>query len=189
MQIPVNFEIDDNGYLDRQCPSAECGGHFKILYEDWVAIVSDEVVYCPRCRHEEVAMEWNTPEQLEHIRGTALNYTRRRIWRRATTAALGRLLPSNPQQFYLHAYVLPAWPCVRPPTSECRGGDDARVSMRWLRLQIHIDRCRFLLPCLRRTSILESFANAMETVKNTMASLPTVQRAIEADWVRMPPQI
>ena len=26
VQIPVNFEIDDNGYLDRQCPSAECGG-------------------------------------------------------------------------------------------------------------------------------------------------------------------
>ena len=47
VQIPVNFEIDDRGYLDRQSPSAECGDHFKILYEDWATIVSDDVVYCP----------------------------------------------------------------------------------------------------------------------------------------------
>ena len=85
VQIPVNFEIDDNGYLDRQCPSAECGGHFKILYEDWVVIVSDEVVYCPRCRHEEIAMEWNTPEQLEHIRGYSSELHPTPDWRRATT--------------------------------------------------------------------------------------------------------
>ena len=49
-QIPVTLEIDDHGYLDRQCPAAECRDVFKILYEDWVAIVSDEVVYCPRNR-------------------------------------------------------------------------------------------------------------------------------------------
>ena len=181
VQIPVNFEIDDNGYLDRQCPSAECGGHFKILYEDWVAIVSDEVVYCPRCRHEEVAMEWNTPEQLEHIRGTALNYTRRRIGdalRRGARQVNSRQTRSNFISMRMSYRPGPVFALLPPSAAEVMtqefqcGGCGCRYTS---------IGAAFFCPACGRTSILESFANAMETVKNTMASLPTVQRAIEAD--------
>ena len=62
VQVPINLELDDNGYLDRVCPSDECGTHFKVLFDDWRDIVRDEEVFCPLCRHDGESDEWNTPE-------------------------------------------------------------------------------------------------------------------------------
>ena len=181
VQIPVDFEIDDRGYLDRQCPSAECGDHFKILYEDWATIVSDDVVYCPRCRHEEVATEWNTPEQHEHIRRAALNYTRRRIGdalQRGARRVNSRQNRSNFISMRMSYRPGPVFALLPPSaaevmTQEFQCGD---CGCRYTSIGT-----AFFCPACGRTSILESFANAMETVTNTMATLPTVQRTIEPD--------
>ena len=35
MTLSVPFQIDDDGYFDRQCPWSECGFTFKVLFEDW----------------------------------------------------------------------------------------------------------------------------------------------------------
>ena len=37
-EISIELEIDDKGYLDRACPSKECGASFKVYYEDWKAV-------------------------------------------------------------------------------------------------------------------------------------------------------
>ncbi len=79
VQVPINLELDDNGYLDRLCPSDQCGAHFKVMFEDWRDIVRDEVVYCPLCRHNAESPEWNTQEQAEYIKKAAIAYVNKQL--------------------------------------------------------------------------------------------------------------
>ncbi len=79
VKVQIDFEIDDNGYLDRLCPSEECGTHFKVMFEDWRDIVRDEVVYCPFCRHDAESSDWNTSEQSIYIQETATAYVQNQL--------------------------------------------------------------------------------------------------------------
>ena len=181
VQIPIELEIDDQGYLDRQCPSIECGNQFKILLDDWVAVVSDEVVYCPRCHHEEVAAEWNTPEQIEHISGTALNHVQRRIDDAFVRGAKRFNSGQNRSNFISMSMSYRPSPIrvLMPPNAaevmtqvfRCEGCGCRHASL----------GAAFFCPACGRTAILESFANAMETVRNTIVALPTVLAAVEAE--------
>lgn len=69
--ISASISCDEDGYLDRECPSEECQFQFKVLLEDWEAKVRDEEVFCPFCGHTADASEWNTKEQIEHFRQVA----------------------------------------------------------------------------------------------------------------------
>jgi hypothetical protein len=71
--VPIGIPIDNDGYFDRRCPSDACQSDFKILFEDWKNRVSDAQVFCPTCREEAEAAEWNTPDQVEYIRQVAVN--------------------------------------------------------------------------------------------------------------------
>jgi uncharacterized Zn finger protein (UPF0148 family) len=71
-QISVPIGDDDEGYLDRECPSEECLFQFKILSEDWKDKVKHEEVFCPNCGHTADSNKWWTQEQLEHAKQAAL---------------------------------------------------------------------------------------------------------------------
>jgi len=71
-RISIQVPLDDKGYYDRECPNSQCQARFKVLFEDWRDKVRDEQVFCPFCRHEEKSTEWNTPEQVEHIKSAGL---------------------------------------------------------------------------------------------------------------------
>ena len=43
-EVSVPIEGDDEGYLDRECPSDECLFEFKVHGEDWAEKVRDEEV-------------------------------------------------------------------------------------------------------------------------------------------------
>lgn len=78
-RIPVTVACDDEGYLDRKCPSTECQFHFKVHNDDWRDKVPDDKAFCPFCGHAEGSGEWCTPEQAEHLRKQALAHLDRRI--------------------------------------------------------------------------------------------------------------
>lgn len=50
-QLTVSLPSDEDGYLDRECPSSDCEFEFKIHEDDWRDKVRDEEVFCPFCRH------------------------------------------------------------------------------------------------------------------------------------------
>lgn len=70
-KIPVTLHLDDDGFLDRCCPAEHCGSEFKVLNDDWLNKVPDDRAWCPFCGHKERAQEFNTAEQMEHIKRTA----------------------------------------------------------------------------------------------------------------------
>lgn len=77
--IPVSISYDEEGYFDRECPSPECEFQFKVLMEDWKSKVRDEEVFCPFCGHTAESAEWNTEEQVEHLKEAAIAHLRSTI--------------------------------------------------------------------------------------------------------------
>lgn len=78
-RIPIKIPLDSNGYFDRQCPETDCKRFFKVKFQDWKNIVKDEVVYCPICKHESPATEWNTELQKEYIKKQGLKVIQSQI--------------------------------------------------------------------------------------------------------------
>jgi hypothetical protein len=78
-QIRVSIPSDDEGYLDRECPSADCLFAFKIHQDDWRDKVRDEEVFCPFCGHTAGSGEWLTQEQLAHAKQAAIAHIKGRI--------------------------------------------------------------------------------------------------------------
>ena len=63
--ISVPLEADSEGYVDKECPAEKCLFNFKIHGDDWSAIVRDEQVFCPNCKHEAPANSWFTTAQVD----------------------------------------------------------------------------------------------------------------------------
>jgi hypothetical protein len=78
-QIRIDLPLDENGYFDRKCPNEDCLRKFKVKFDDWKNIVKNEIVYCPICKHEEPATEWNTEDQFEYIKSIGLNHIQSKI--------------------------------------------------------------------------------------------------------------
>ena len=74
--IPVSISYDEDGYFDRECPSEECEYQFRVHLEDWKAKVRGEEVFCPFCGHAADSTEWNTEEQIEHLKQAAIAHLR-----------------------------------------------------------------------------------------------------------------
>src|SRR5690606_22363244 len=64
IEVRIPVEADEDGYLDKECPSDLCLFQFKVHEEDWTNLVSDDGVFCPMCRHSAPADAWWTREQL-----------------------------------------------------------------------------------------------------------------------------
>lgn len=94
VQVPIQVHLDDDGQLDRRCPSRVCQADFKVLLEDWKAKVRDEVAYCPICRYESKGTDWNTSAQREYMRKAALAHVQEVVRVHCTRTAAGSM-PSN----------------------------------------------------------------------------------------------
>jgi hypothetical protein len=78
-KISISIASDEDGYLDRECPSAECQSQFKVHEDDWRDKVRDEEVFCPFCGHTAESGEWCTEGQSEHLKKAAVAHLRQRI--------------------------------------------------------------------------------------------------------------
>ena len=67
-KVSIPIETDENGYINKECPSGSCKFKFKVHAENWKDIFRDETVYCPLYRHEAKADSWWTTERVEHAK-------------------------------------------------------------------------------------------------------------------------
>ena len=75
--IPIS--ADENGFIDRECPSEECRFVFKVNSADWKNLFRDEEVFCPQCRHTAPADTWHTRAQIQHLKEEARNHMEREL--------------------------------------------------------------------------------------------------------------
>ena len=178
VQMPIQLEIDDNGYLDRRCPSNECAAHFKVMAEDWRDIVRDEVVYCPLCRHDAESSNWNTTEQEKYIENIAMSYVQGKLGRafqqdtRRFNSSQSRKNFIQMSMSYRPSHIPVAIP-VSATAIMTQEFNCTECNCRYSSIG-----AAFFCPACGHNSILDTFANSIETVKQTIASIPTIRQAL-----------
>ncbi len=178
VQVSIDLELDDNGYLDRVCPSDECGTNFKVNFEDWRDIVRDEEVFCPHCRHDAEATEWKTPEQVEYLQQAATAYVQKQ---------LGQALRSDARQFNRsqdrNSFIKMSM-SYKPEHIPVPVPANAAEIMTQ---EFTCEKCNcryasigaaFFCPSCGHNSVLDTFANSVETVQKTLAAIPAIRVAL-----------
>ena len=90
---------DEEGYLDKECPSGKCLSKFKVFQEDWKEKFSDDSVYCPKCGNNAPASKWYTTEQFNQAGKQAFEYMLNEIGKAMEEDA--RRFNSRPQSGFL----------------------------------------------------------------------------------------
>ena len=176
--LAIDIETDDNGYLDRLCPSTECGADFKVMFEDWRDIVRDEAVYCPICRHKAESSEWKTPEQAAYFREAALSHVQDQLGvaiRRDSQRLNSRQKPGAFLQLKMsyrpgnRVTPIPASALALMTQESVCSECNCRYSS---------VGAAFFCPSCGHNSILDTFANSLETVKSTLIALPHIRETM-----------
>jgi uncharacterized Zn finger protein (UPF0148 family) len=178
--ISIQVALDEKGYYDRECPNRECQSRFKVLFEDWRDKVRDEQVFCPFCRHEEKATEWNTPEQVEHIKSVGLAEMTRLV-----QGALDRgVRRSRPKKFGGGLFNMSMSLSFKPghiPAVIVAQASEA------LRQDFTCDACgcryasvgaSFFCPACGHNSATSSFEITLETVERTIQALELMRKTL-----------
>lgn len=179
VRVPVQIPLDDDGYMDRRCPAEVCLAAFKVLFEDWRDKVRDEAVYCPICRHEAAATEWNTPGQQEHLKRLAVAHVGKVVGNALRDDARG----FNQRQ--PHGGLITMSMSYRPGPSPILVPPEAAAIMTQ-RAACESCGCRyssvgaaFFCPGCGHNSAATTFAAAVQTVRTSVQALPGVSQAVE----------
>jgi len=178
-QFIISIPIDNDGYFDRRCPSEACQADFKVLMEDWKQKVSDSQVFCPICREEAKATEWNTPEQQEYIRQVGINYIQGIIGPALSQDASDFNRRQRPGFINISMSYKPGTPTLIVPISAAEE----------LRQRFICEQCgcrysslgaAFFCPACGHNSAESTFSQTIEAVQKSLAVLPAIQEAVLA---------
>ena len=178
-QFTISIPIDNDGYFDRRCPSEACQADFKVLMEDWKQKVSDAQVFCPICREEAKATEWNTSEQQEYIRQVGLNYIQGIIGQALSQDASDFNRRQRPGFINISMSYKPGTPTLSVPISAAEE----------LRQKFTCEQCgcrysslgaAFFCPACGHNSAESTFSQTIETVQKSLAALPAIRQAVLA---------
>lgn len=179
ISIAIQMPLDADGYFDRRCPSGACQSDFKVLFADWKEKVSDLRVFCPICREEAKATEWNTPEQCEYIRQVGIKHVR---------GIVGKALSEDARNFNRgqSSGFIQLSMAYRPGTATLVVPINAAEE---LRQKFACEQCgcrysslgaAFFCPACGKNSAEKTFSQAMETVQNSLVAMSAIREAVQA---------
>ena len=178
--IPI--EEDENGYIDKQCPSEECEFTFKVSASDWEEKFKDEAVWCPLCRHEAEADQWFTKKQVEHAQSEALAIVESHINDSLRSDARKFNQGQNKNSFI-------------SISMEVSGGGTRKThaipacAAEVMKLEIECDKCQarfavwgsaFFCPCCGYNSVLRTFSDSLRKIRAKYQNIEVVRSAISA---------
>ncbi|HEY2587688.1 MAG TPA: hypothetical protein VGI81_18220 [Tepidisphaeraceae bacterium] len=189
-RVSISVPVDDGGFYDRQCPSTECWGAFKVHFDDWRDKVSDARAFCPFCRHEATSDQWHTEAQEEHIRTAALAEMSRLVQgalQRGVAQSRQARIGGGPFSISMSLSYRPGHiPSVVPASAS-----------EMLRQNFTCEECgcryaslgaSFFCPACGHNSAASSFDNTLETVRRTIGVLEhlrgTLEQNVNADTAR-----
>lgn len=178
VSVPVSLPLDDQGYLDRQCPSDECRGQFKVLFEDWREKVSDNVVFCAVCRHEASATEWNNPVQKAHLTSVVEAFVQRTVTQAMQQDATHFNRQVKPGFVTLALDVRPGAPVVIVPI-EAAAAMQQRLTCESCGCRYAVIGAAFFCPVCGHNSAITSHQYLLTHVRMLIANLPAARTALQ----------
>jgi uncharacterized Zn finger protein (UPF0148 family) len=177
ISIPIQMPLDGEGYFDRQCPSTNCQAGFKVLFADWRDKVSDAHVFCPICREEAAAGEWNTREQVEYIKQIAIRYAQGIVNDAMARDAREFNRQQRPGFIQMSLSFRPGAPILVVPIAAAEE----------LRQKFTCEECgcrysslgaAFFCPACGHNSAETTYSATMEAARKSLAALPAIREAI-----------
>lgn len=178
VKVQIDLELDDNGYLDRVCPSAECGTNFKVMFDDWRDIVRDEEVFCPLCRHDAESTEWNNPEQEEYIQQAVTAYVQKQIGQAFQSDARKFNRSQGRNSFIKMSMSYKPGHVPVPIPANAAGIMTQTFACDECNCRYSSIGAAFFCPSCGHNSVLETFANSIKTVQKTLAAIPAIRVAL-----------
>lgn len=170
----VQISLDDDGYFDRVCPSAECGSTFKVLFEDWKAKVPDDKAFCPICRIEAEPTEFNTPEQLMYFGDAGQAEITNSLVKafQSSAEAFNRKQPRGFVTMQLHVNA----PAVRVPIPpEAAEAMTIQVACEACNCHYAVIGVGYFCPACGHNSADVTFYQSIECARNAIAALPAIK--------------
>jgi uncharacterized Zn finger protein (UPF0148 family) len=179
LSIPIQMPLDDERYFDRQCPSVNCQSSFKVFFEDWKEKVSDVRVFCPICREQAKATEWNTPDQVEYIKQVGLRHIQGLIGEAMSQDVSAFNRRQSPGFIQLSLSYRPGTPFMVVPISAA-----AKLEQKFACMACG---CRysslgaaFFCPACGHNSAEQAYLQTVEAVRQSIAALPSIREAVQA---------
>lgn len=186
-EFKIDVPLDEKGFYDRECPNAECGQRFKVLFADWRDKVRDEQVFCPFCRHEAVSTEWHTPEQVEHIKSAGCAEMTR-VVQGAMRQGVARARPVHfGGGFFKMSMSLSFTPGRIPPVVVAQASEAMRQDFTCEKCACRYASvgASFFCPSCGHNSATSSFNTTLTTVERTVGTLDamrvTLADSVDAD--------
>lgn len=181
VQMPISLSLDEAGYVDRRCPTAECQFEFKVLFEDWRDKVSDDHVYCPFCRRDERATEWNTDAQAEYIRFSAVAFLQGVISQALKEDAHKFNRQQKPGFIQMSMSVKPGnTPLILPV--EAAGIMEQRLACEACGCRYAVIGAAFFCPACGHNSVIATFDQTIETVRSIVGQIDSIRDLLVANF-------
>lgn len=177
--VPIPIECDENGFLDKQCPSEDCEFLFKVYGEDWANIVKDEAVWCPLCRHEAQAEQWFTIEQVEHAKAEAFAIVQGKI-DRALRSSAQKFNRNQPKNSFISMSMKVDGTTKRTYAIPAKAAEA-------MRLEIQCEKCQtrfavigsaFFCPACGHNSVTQTYSDSLRKIRAKKDSIPIVKQAL-----------
>lgn len=176
--VSISLPADDDGYFDRRCPATVCGAEFKILVADWEAKVSDDQVFCPICRGEAQATEWETLEQQRYIEEVAIDFVDQRLGE-ALQKEIETFNRSQPRGGFIQislSYKPGAPPVILP--LEAANAMRQKFTCEECGCQYASIGAAFFCPACGHNSSITSFDQTIDTVQTVVARISALRAAL-----------
>lgn len=177
--ISVPIETDEKGYIDKQCPAEDCEFIFKVNGEDWENIFKDEAVWCPLCRHEAIADQWFTIEQVEHAKAETLAIMQGKI-HNALRSGAQKFNRRQPKNSFISMSMKVSGGPKRTHTIPAKAAE-------LMQLEIQCESCEarfavigsaYFCPACGYNSVTRTFSDSLRKIRAKMENVEVVRNAL-----------
>lgn len=177
MRVSVPIKADEEGYLDKECPSEECMYQFKVLEEDWKG--RNEPAFCPMCGQEANGDSFWTTEQIKHAQRQALNQFKNKFDNalRASAVDFNRKYSQKgfiSMKMEYRGTGAPSFILPSPAKREL----EQKINCSQCNARYSVLGSAFFCPCCGHNSANETFDNSIKKIEAKIANLETIRKAV-----------
>jgi Zn finger protein HypA/HybF involved in hydrogenase expression len=177
--VSIPIESDENGYIDKQCPSEDCEFIFKVKKEDWLNISKNDAAWCPMCRHEAKVNSWFTKDQVNHAKAEALNNVQGKI-NKAINSDVKNFNSMQPKNSLLSISMKVSGGKRKTHIIPAKAAE-------LMQLEIQCDNCSsrfavigsaFFCPACGSNSVTRTFSDSLRKIRAKLENIDIIRNAL-----------
>lgn len=175
IKIPLSISLDSDGCADRKCPKPECQFVFKVEWNAWSERAAGHAVYCPSCGHTADSGSWNTPEQWEYFKSSALSAFGQRIGQAMERDAARWNRQQVPDALVRMTLSVdtPRRSVLLPP--EAAEAIQIKLACSECSCRYAVIGAAFFCPACGHNDVDRVFGEALDNASRTLEAIPTIQ--------------